>query len=220
MSLAVNHHLVAERARWQRRRDRCCDKEKTYMLPGGNIIIVGDDEHCPLPRSVVPARVPWYGGQRNSRYVPPENHVTILQGIGECRTKELTAWAPSTMKSRWWIHQCEGSLLMIFFFFLSSLSTFQQVVTSKGMYDESGPRAHDADRVRDTQRARHERGEPGRFVSVCLVTRNGHDQGVHSFGTNDGVSTDAEVLGEHWRICPLPSVPSSRSCSRRSTCLP
>ena len=74
---------------------------------------------------------------------------------------------------------------MMFFLFLSSLSTFQQVVTSKGMYDESSPRAHDADRVRDAQRARHERGEPGRFVSVCFVTRNGHDQGVHSFGTND-----------------------------------
>ena len=43
MTLAVGHHLVAERARWLRCRDRCCDKEMTYKLPDGNIIIVGDE---------------------------------------------------------------------------------------------------------------------------------------------------------------------------------
>ena len=42
----------------------------------------------------------------------------------------------------------------------------------KGNYDESGlPRAHDADHVQDVQRSRHVRGDPGRFVSVVLVTR-------------------------------------------------
>ena len=56
------------------------------------------------------------------------------------------------------------------------------------MYDESSPRAHDADRVRDAQRARQVRGEPGRFVSVCFVTHNGYDQAVHCVGTANDIS--------------------------------
>ena len=48
VTLAVGHHLMAERARWLRRRDRCCDEEKTHKLPDGNIIIVGDEHfRCP-----------------------------------------------------------------------------------------------------------------------------------------------------------------------------
>ena len=61
---------------------------------------------------------------------------------------------------------------------LSTLSTFQQMWTSKGKYDKSGlPRAHDADHVRDVQRARNARGDFGRFVSVCFKTHNGHRNG-------------------------------------------
>ena len=44
--------------------------------------------------------------------------------------------------------------------------------TSIGNYDESDlPRAHDAGHVRDFPRSRHQRGDPGWFVSFCLVTR-------------------------------------------------
>ena len=58
---------------------------------------------------------------------------------------------------------------------MSALCTFQQMWTLKGKYDSSGlPRAHDAIHVRDFQRARYVRGEPGRFVSECFETHNGH----------------------------------------------
>ena len=90
-----------------------------------------------------------------------------------------TALVPSTMKSR-----RDSTSAKVFgedwrFFFLSSLSTFQQTWTSKGKCDESGlPRAHDADHVREVQRARHVRGDPGRFVSVCFKTHSGHRNGL------------------------------------------
>ena len=61
--------------------------------------------------------------------------------------------------------------------------------TSKGKYDESGvPGAYDADRARDARRARHVRGEPGRFVSVRFETHSGNDQGVDCVGNANDVS--------------------------------
>ena len=66
---------------------------------------------------------------------------------------------------------------------LSTLSTFQQMWTSKGKYDKSGlPRAHNADHVRDVQRARNAHGDSGRFVSVCFKTHHGHRNGSGDSG--------------------------------------
>ena len=85
-------------------------------------------------------------------------------------TKEFTALAPSTVKSRWWLHQCEGFSVRSWRIYLVALDTFQQMWTSEEMYDESSlPRAHDAVRVRDGQ------------------THNGHGQGIDCVGTESGL---------------------------------
>jgi len=42
--------------------------------------------------------------------VVPSGGTTIVVGIGERMTKELTALVPSTMKSRWLHHQSASTL--------------------------------------------------------------------------------------------------------------
>jgi len=132
------------------------DKEKTYELPGGNIIKVRSERfRCPevlfqpifigkkasgihdttfqsIMRCDVDIRKDLYSN------VLLSGGTTMFAGFGERMTKELTMLAPSTMKVRVvpperqysaWIG---GSVL-------SSLSAFQQMWISKGEYDESGP---------------------------------------------------------------------------------
>ena len=55
----------------------------------------------------------------------------MFQGTGEHMTKELMSFAPSTMKVQWLLHQSESAR--------HGPSSFQQMWTSKGGFDESGP---------------------------------------------------------------------------------
>merc|ERR1711879_64454 len=64
---------------------------------------------------------------------------TMFSGIGERMTKELTALAPSTMKIKVVAPPERKYSVWIGGSILSSLSTFQQMLISKGEYDESGP---------------------------------------------------------------------------------
>merc|ERR1712046_498957 len=133
------------------------DKEKTYELPDGNIITVGNERfRCPealfqpsfigkeasgihdttfqsIMKCDVDIRKDLYAN------VVLSGGTTMFPGIGERMTKELSALAPSTMKikvvappERKYSVRIGGSIL-------SSLSTFQQMWISKGEYDESGP---------------------------------------------------------------------------------
>jgi len=140
-----------------RRYAESSDDDKTYELPDGNIITMGNERiRCPevlfqpsligkecggiqtiLFQSIMKCDV----DVRRDLYsnVVLSGGTTMFAGIGERMTKELTALAPSTMtikvvapperKYSVWIG---GSIL-------SSLSTFQQMWISKGEYDESGP---------------------------------------------------------------------------------
>merc|ERR1712023_31897 len=121
------------------------DKEKTYELPDGNIITVGNERfRCPevlFQPSFIGKEA---SGIHDTTFqsimkcdadirkdlcanVVLSGGTTMYLGIGERMTKEVTA--PPERKYSVWIG---GSIL-------SSLSTFQQMWISKAEYDESGP---------------------------------------------------------------------------------
>merc|ERR1719261_183527 len=119
------------------------EKEKTYELPDGNVITVGNERfRCPevlfqpsfigkeasgihdttfqsIMKCDVDIRKDLYAN------VVLSGGTTMFLGIGERMTKELTALAPPERKYSVWIG---GSIL-------SSLSTFQQMWISKAEYD-------------------------------------------------------------------------------------
>jgi len=132
------------------------DIEKTYELPDGNMITLGNERfrcaevlfqpsfgreasgiHETTFQSIMKCDV----DLRRALYsnIVLSGGTTMFPGIGERMTKELTALAPSTMmikviaaperKYSVWIG---GSIL-------SSLSTFAQMWISRHEYDESGP---------------------------------------------------------------------------------
>merc|ERR1712070_694382 len=133
------------------------DKEKTYELPDGNIITVGNERfRCPevlfqpsmigkeasgihdttfqsIMKCDVDIRKDLYAN------VVLSGGTTMFPGIGERMTKELTALAPSTMKIKVVAPPERKYSVWIGGSILSSLSTFQQMWISKGEYDESGP---------------------------------------------------------------------------------
>jgi len=133
------------------------DKEKTYELPDGNIITVGNERfRCPevlfqpsfigkessgihdttfksIMNCDVDIRKDLYAN------VVLSGGTTMFTGIGERMTKELTALAPSTMKIKVVAPPERKYSVWIGGSILSSLSTFQQMWISKGEYDESGP---------------------------------------------------------------------------------
>jgi len=133
------------------------DKEKTYELPDGNIITVGNERfRCPevlfqpsmigkeasgihdttfqsIMKCDVDIRKDLYGN------IVLSGGTTMFPGIGERMTKELTALAPSTMKIKVVAPPERKYSVWIGGSILSSLSTFQQMWISKGEYDESGP---------------------------------------------------------------------------------
>merc|ERR1712186_140285 len=133
------------------------DKEKTYVLPDGNIITVGSERfRCPEVlfqpsfigkeasgihdttfQSIIKCDV----DIRKDLYanVVLSGGTTMFQGISERMTKELTALAPSTMKIKVVAPPERKYSVWIGGSILSSLSTFQQMWISKGEYDESGP---------------------------------------------------------------------------------
>jgi len=133
------------------------DKEKTYELPDGNIITVGNERfRCPevlfqpsligkeasgihdtsfqsIMKCDVDIRKDLYSN------IVLSGGTTMFSGIGERMTKELTALAPSTMKIKVVAPPERKYSVWIGGSILSSLSTFQQMWISKGEYDESGP---------------------------------------------------------------------------------
>merc|ERR1712159_848799 len=133
------------------------DKEKTYELPDGNIITLGNERfRCPEVlsqpsligkeasgihdttfRSIMKCDV----DIRRDLYanVVLSGGTTMFEGIGERMTKELTALAPSTMKIKVIAPLERKYSVWIGGSILSSLSTFQQMWISKTEYDESGP---------------------------------------------------------------------------------
>merc|ERR1712139_142446 len=132
-------------------------KEKTYELPDGNIIALGNERfRCPevlfqpsyigreakgihdttfesIMKCDVDIRKDLYAN------VVLSGETTMSTGIGERMTKELTALAPSTMKIKVVAPPERKYSVWIGGSILSSLSTFQQMWISKGEYDESGP---------------------------------------------------------------------------------
>jgi len=133
------------------------ENEKTYELPDGNIITVGNERfRCPevlfqphfigkeasgihdttfqsIMKCDVDIRKDLYAN------VVLSGGTTMFDGIGERMTKELTALAPSTMKIKVVAPPERKYSVWIGGSILSSLSTFQQMWISKGEYDESGP---------------------------------------------------------------------------------
>jgi len=133
------------------------DLEKTYELPDGNIITVGNERfRCPevlfqpsfigkeasgihdttfqsIMKCDVDIRKDLYAN------VVLSGGTTMFSGIGERMTKELTALAPSTMKIKVVAPPERKYSVWIGGSILASLSTFQQMWISKGEYDESGP---------------------------------------------------------------------------------
>merc|ERR1712080_802818 len=133
------------------------DKEKTYELPDGNIITVGNERfRCPevlfqpsfigkeasgihdttfqsIMKCDLDIRKDLYAN------VVLSGGTTMFPGIGERMTKELTALAPSTMKIKVVAPPERKYSVWIGGSILSSLSTFQQMWISKSEYDESGP---------------------------------------------------------------------------------
>jgi len=133
------------------------DMEKTYELPDGNIITLGNERfRCPevlfqpsligkeasgihdttfksIMKCDVDIRRDLYAN------VVLSGGTTMFQGIGERMTKELVALAPSTMKIKVVAPPERKYSVWIGGSILSSLSTFQQMWISKQEYDESGP---------------------------------------------------------------------------------
>merc|ERR1711869_171608 len=133
------------------------EKEKTYELPDGNVITVGNERfRCPevlfqpsfigkeasgihdttfqsIMKCDVDIRKDLYAN------VVLSGGTTMFPGIGERMTKELTALAPSTMKIKVIAPPERKYSVWIGGSILSSLSTFQQMWISKQEYDESGP---------------------------------------------------------------------------------
>jgi len=133
------------------------EKEKTYELPDGNIVTVGNERfRCPevlfnpsligkeasgihsttfnsIMKCDVDIRKDLYAN------VVLSGGTTMFTGIGERLTKELTALAPSTMKIKVIAPPERKYSVWIGGSILSSLSTFQQMWISKQEYDESGP---------------------------------------------------------------------------------
>ena len=131
--------------------------EKSYELPDGNVIVIGNERfRCPevlfqpslvgkeasgvhdctfqtIMKCDVDIRKDLYAN------VVLSGGTTMFPGIAERMTKEITALAPSTMKIKVVAPPERKYSVWIGGSILSSLSTFQQMWISKAEYDESGP---------------------------------------------------------------------------------
>ena len=131
--------------------------EKSYELPDGNVIVIGNERfRCPevlfqpslvgkeasgvhdctfqtIMKCDVDIRKDLYAN------VVLSGGTTMFPGIAERMTKEITALAPSTMKIKCVAPPERKYSVWIGGSILSSLSTFQQMWISKAEYDESGP---------------------------------------------------------------------------------
>lgn len=131
--------------------------EKSYELPDGNIIVIGNERfRCPevlfqpsligkeasgihdctfqtVMKCDVDIRRDLYAN------IVLSGGTTMFPGIAERMTKELTALAPATMKIKVVAPPERKYSVWIGGSILASLSTFQQMWISKAEYDESGP---------------------------------------------------------------------------------
>merc|ERR1711982_69500 len=133
------------------------DKEKTYELPDGNVITVGNERfRCPetlfqpsfigkeasgvhdtmfqtIMKCDVDIRKDLYEN------IVMSGGTTMYDGLADRLTKEITALAPATMKVKVVAPPERKYSVWIGGSILASLSTFQQMWISKEEYDESGP---------------------------------------------------------------------------------
>jgi len=136
---------------------QCSDKEKTYELPDGGIITLGNERfrcgevlfqpsfigkeasgiHDTVFQSIMKCDIDIRKGLYTN--IVMSGGTTMFAGIGERMTKEITALAPSTMKVRVVLPPERKYSVWIGGSILSSLSTFQQMWISKDEYDECGP---------------------------------------------------------------------------------
>ena len=131
--------------------------EKTYELPDGNVITIGNERfRCPevlfqpsfigkeaagihdtmfqtIMKCDVDIRKDLYSN------IVLSGGTTMFPGIAERLTKELTALAPAAMKIKVVAPPERKYSVWIGGSILASLSTFQQMWISKAEYDESGP---------------------------------------------------------------------------------
>jgi len=131
--------------------------EKTYELPDGNIITVGNERfRCPevlfqpnfigmesagvhettfnsIGKTDIDIRKDLYGN------IVMSGGTTMFEGIAERMTKELTNLAPSSMKIKIVAPPERKYSVWIGGSILASLSTFQQMWISKDEYEEAGP---------------------------------------------------------------------------------
>jgi actin-related protein len=131
--------------------------EKTYELPDGNIITIGNERfRCPevlfqpsfigkeaagihdtmfqtIMKCDVDIRKDLYSN------IVLSGGTTMFNGIAERLTKEITSLAPAAMKIKVVAPPERKYSVWIGGSILASLSTFQQMWISKAEYDESGP---------------------------------------------------------------------------------
>jgi len=131
--------------------------ERSYELPDGNIITVGNERfRCPevlfqpsfigmegagahetcfqsIQKTDIDIRKDLYGN------VVMSGGTTMFEGIADRMTKELTNLAPSSMKIKVVAPPERKYSVWIGGSILASLSTFQQMWISKEEYEESGP---------------------------------------------------------------------------------
>jgi len=131
--------------------------EKTYELPDGNVITVGNERfRCPevlfkpslMGKETTGIHDTMFGtimkcdvDIRKDLYanIVLSGGSTMYPGIAERLTKEMVALAPPTMKIKVVAPPERKYSVWIGGSILASLSTFQQMWISKQEYDESGP---------------------------------------------------------------------------------
>jgi len=131
--------------------------DKSYELPDGNIITVGNERFRTPEVLFQPSLIGKEASGvhdctfqtimkcdvdiRKDLYanIVLSGGTTMFAGIGDRMTKELTALAPSTMKIKVVAPPERKYSVWIGGSILSSLSTFQSMWISKAEYDESGP---------------------------------------------------------------------------------
>jgi len=131
--------------------------EKSYELPDGNVITVGNErfrcaealfkpallgkEHDGIHQTMYQTIMKCDVDIRKDLYgnIVLSGGSTMYPGIAERITKEMTSLAPSTMKIKVVAPPERKYSVWIGGSILASLSTFQQMWISKSEYDESGP---------------------------------------------------------------------------------
>jgi len=133
------------------------EKEKTYELPDGRLITLGNERfRCPE----VLFQPSFIGREANGIHdttfqsimkcdvdirrdlysnIVLSGGTTMFPGIGERMAKEMTALAPSTMKIKIVAMPERKYSVWIGGSILSSLSTFEQMWISRNEYEEAGP---------------------------------------------------------------------------------